>query len=447
MKTLKLLIVIILLAAFFSTIAYCQTLDSVARGQTVDMLKNVKNSIKKDYYDEKFGGIDLDARFAIAEEKLKSVTSLGQAFAVIAQTVMDLNDSHTRFFPPSTNHIVEYGLRMKIVGKKAFITGIMPGSDAEKNGLKVGDEILKLNGFSPTREELWKMIYYYYTLNPQTKLTLEVKDPEGQIKQLEAKAKVTVLKHVVSFYNSIDFAEALREGDRRSDSQEHYFKEIGNSLIWKMPSFVFDPADVPNLIARARSKQFLILDLRGNGGGYVDTLEKLAGYFFEKDTKIADLKGRKKLDPQMAKSEGKNGFGGNLIILIDSASGSASEIFARLMQIEKRGIVLGDRSAGAVMQSKGLKFDAGVTTSISYGMNLTMADVIMTDGKSLEHIGVEPNLVVLPSGEDLANRRDPALAAALELTGNKMDASAAGNIFPVEKFVERRSNFALRIDF
>lgn len=413
----------------------------------MDMLKNVQSSIKKDYYDDKYGGVDLDARFKTAEEKLKNATSLAQAFSIIAQAVLDMNDSHTRFYPPATNQIVEYGLRMKIFGNRAFITAILPGSDAEQQGLKVGDEILKLNGFVPTRSELWKMVYFYYTLSPQTKLTLDLKTPTGELKQNIVNAKITELKRVVSLSSSVDFAEAVREGDRRSSGSEHYFKEIGNTFIWKMPSFVIDPKEIPGLVARARGKQFLILDLRGNGGGYVVALEKLAGFFFDKDTKIADLKGRKKMDPQMAKTEGQNAFKGNVIVLIDSTSGSASEIFARLMQIEQRGVVLGDRSAGAVMQSQSVRFDAGVSTSINYGMNLTMADVIMTDGKSLEHIGVEPNIVIIPSGSDLADRRDPVLAAALELTGYKVDSAAAGKIFPPEKIEERRSNFAVRLSF
>jgi C-terminal processing protease CtpA/Prc len=446
MKIIRLLFCFTVLG-LFSAVIEAQTLDNVAKGQAIDMLNNVQSAIKKEYYDDKFGGVDLDVRFKAAKEKLKSAVTLGQAFSIIAQAVIELNDSHTRFFPPATNHIVEYGLRMKLFGNKAFIIAILPGSDAEKQGLHVGDEILKLNGFFPTRSELWKMIYYYYTLNPQTKLALEVKNPTGQIRQIEVTAKITELKRVVSLYNSIDFAEAVREGDKLSNSQVHYFKEIGNALIWKMPSFVFDPVEVATQIARARDKQFLILDLRGNGGGYVVTLEKLAGFFFEKDTKIADLKGRKKMDPQMAKTEGKNVYKGNVIVLIDSASGSAAEIFARLMQIEQRGIVLGDRSAGAVMQSKGIRFDAGVNTMIDYSMNLTMADVIMTDGRSLERVGVEPNVTILPSGNDLATQRDPVLAAALQLTGNKIDPSEAGKLFPPEKVVERGSHFAIRLFF
>lgn len=75
----------------------------------------------------------------------------------------------------------------------------------------------------------------------------------------------------------------------------------------------------------------LILYLRGNGGGYVVTLERLAGYFVDKDTKIADLKGRKEMKPQMAKSKGRDTFNGKVIVLIDANSGSAAEIFARFL--------------------------------------------------------------------------------------------------------------------
>jgi C-terminal processing protease CtpA/Prc len=117
------------------------------------------------------------------------------------------------------------------------------------------------------------------------------------------------------------------------------------------------------------------------------------------------------------------------------------------MQIEKRGIVIGDVSAGAVMMSQHAFFDAGNTTIISYGMNLTRADVIMTDGKSLEHVGVIPDELIIPTGADLANFRDPVLSKALEILGNNVSPEEAGKFFPIEKFVERRSNIAIRLEF
>ena len=426
---------------------FAQKMDSIAKQQAMSMLKNVKNAIKKEYYDPSFGGMDVDARFAAAEEKLKTTETLSQAFAVIAQAVMDLNDSHTRFYPPARTIITEYGWRMKVVGDKAYITGVKEKSDADLKGLKIGDEVISMNGFRPTRSEMWKMIYYYQVLSPQMRIVLDVKSPGGEPRRVEVDSKITKLKTVVNLTDSIDLNEAIREGSKLATSESHYFKDFGSVLVWKMPSFVFDPGQVGPIMSKAKGKQAIILDMRGNGGGYVVTLEKLAGYFFDKDTKIADLKGRKKMDPQMAKTQGGDVFKGKVIVLVDANSASAAEIFPRLMQIEKRGVVLGDVTAGAVMQSRGESFDAGSSTVISYGMNLTRADVIMTDGKSLEHVGVTPDELILPTGADLANFRDPVLARALALAGLNIGADEAGKIFPIEKFIERSSNVALNLEF
>jgi C-terminal processing protease CtpA/Prc len=212
----------------------------------------------------------------------------------------------------------------------------------------------------------------------------------------------------------------------------HRYQKVGNTIIWKMPSFVFDPEQVDVIMRnKINSNAALILDLRNNGGGLVVTLEKLAGYFVEKDTKIADLKGRKEMKPQMAKTVGNNIFKGKLIVLVDSNSGSASEIFARLMQLEQRGVVIGDQSAGAVMQSQRIPMEMGVDSIIPYGMSVTMADVIMTDGKSLEHVGITPNLLLLPTGADMAAECDPVMSQALELLGEKVAPEVAGKFFPV----------------
>ena len=60
------------------------------------------------------------------------------------------------------------------------------------------------------------------------------------------------------------------------------------------------------------------------------------------------------------------------------------------------------------------------------------ADIIMTDGKSLEHFGVVPDELRLPTAQDMAAKRDPVLAYAVSLLGGKITPAEAGALFPLE---------------
>lgn len=79
-------VAVIFVITFFAAQTFnAQKLDSVDRGRVRDMLGAVKGELKDKYYDPTFHGIDIDARFKIAGEKLEAATSLGQAFGIIAQ--------------------------------------------------------------------------------------------------------------------------------------------------------------------------------------------------------------------------------------------------------------------------------------------------------------------------------------------------------------------------
>jgi C-terminal processing protease CtpA/Prc len=84
------------------------------------------------------------------------------------------------------------------------------------------------------------------------------------------------------------------------------------------------------------------------------------------------------------------------------------------------------------MESKRYSYQVGLGTVSFYGASITDADIIMTDGKSLENIGVNPDEVVLPTAADLANDRDPVLAHAAQLAGVRLSPEAAGKMFPYE---------------
>jgi C-terminal processing protease CtpA/Prc len=154
----------------------------------------------------------------------------------------------------------------------------------------------------------------------------------------------------------------------------------------------------------------------------------------------------------MAKTRGPNNiFPGKVFVLVDSQSGSAAEVFARIMQLEKRGMVIGDRSAGKVMTSVQATFAFNTPAAASfqftrvafYGANITIADLIMSDGKSLEKTGVTPDLLLLPTPEDLATGRDPVLARAATLAGTTIDSEKAGvihkELYQAEKKAEEKA--------
>jgi carboxyl-terminal processing protease len=400
------------------------------------MLKMIRLDIEKHYYDQNFHGIDLRERFGQADERIKNAKSNSEIFGVIAQALLDFDDSHLFFIPPARVAKVEYGWQMQAIGDKCYVIAVKPGSDAEAKGLKRGDLILSIDGFTPTREVAWKIRYYYYTLRPKPGMRLVFQSLEGAPRQVDVIAKIQQGKKqmdLTGWGTGGDIPSILIEAENEARINRDRFFEKDNVIIWKMPGFdIYDENELANIMVRVKKHQALILDLRGNGGGLVVMLKRLIGYFFEQDIKVSEMKYRKEVKTEVAESKGNSGFKGKLIVLIDSGSASASEIFARVIQLEKRGIVLGDRSAGAVMQSRQHGHEVGLETVSYYGASITNADVIMKDGKSIEHVGVTPDELLLPTAADLAASRDPVLSHAAELVGLKLDSGAAGKLFPIE---------------
>jgi carboxyl-terminal processing protease len=161
-------------------------------------------------------------------------------------------------------------------------------------------------------------------------------------------------------------------------------------------------------------------------------MDRMIGNLFDHEVKVADRVGRKPLKPEVAKSRGADVFTGKLVVLVDSQSASASELFSRVIQLEKRGIVVGDQSAGAVMEALHYANSQGMDVKFFYGFSVTEADLIMKDGKSLEHVGVTPDILMNPTAKDLADGSDPVLSTAAELADLKLDPVAAGKLFPFE---------------
>ena len=174
-------------------------MDRIERERFKSMLSYIKNSIKEDYYDPNFHGINLDERFKAAFNRLDEVNTAGEAMGVIAQVLFDFNDSHMFFYPPQTNVGVEYGWRMQMYGDKCFVTIVKPKSDAEAKGLKPGDQIIMIQGFRPTRKDLRKIDYYFNFVGKRSNIMLTVQSPgDAAPRQLQIDAKVKQLEKVLT---------------------------------------------------------------------------------------------------------------------------------------------------------------------------------------------------------------------------------------------------------
>jgi C-terminal processing protease CtpA/Prc len=429
--------VLLLFALLFTPFSFApaQTPPSKIDPTTVkrvqDMLQRAHQEVQKYYFDKNYKGVDWDAKYREFDAKANQITTLAQGLSMVAALMMSLDDSHTFLQPPSRPVRVEYGFRLQIVGERAFVARVRPGTDAEKK-VHAGDEVIAYNRFVVNRDSLWKMKYYYNGLAPLPGSVLVLKSPEGQQREERVDATVQQLPHDLN-YTDNEVWKIIRESENVQHQMRQRHTESGDVMIWKMPVFNISEDEVDRLFEIARKHKALVLDLRENPGGAVLTLRRMVGNVMDHEVKIADRMGRTEMKPELAKSRGKDAFTGKIIVLIDSGSASASELFARVVRLEKRGTVVGDRSSGAVMESKHYQEGQnGNTGQIFYGLSITEANLIMGDGKSLEHTGVVPDEIVLPTGRDMADGRDPALARAAELAGLAKDPLQAGKLFPFE---------------
>ncbi|MEO5897979.1 MAG: S41 family peptidase [Vicinamibacterales bacterium] len=422
---------VVLFAALTSISLPAQTpaLAKEERARAKEMLATMKDAVKTIYYDPAYRGIDLNAHFAEAEAKLADATSISQLHLLIAQAMLRFGDSHTYFIPPTRPVTVDYGWTMQMIGDSCFVVTVTPGSDAEARGVRPGDRLLRVGTFTPTREGLWIAQYRYNVLAPESKLSVVVQTPGAPARQIELAAKLvqgqrSITLDIDSLQRTLD-----QEANRARQFRNHTAR-VGDISVWKLSGFDFDPGDMDRTVKGAtKDATSLVLDLRGNGGGFVKSLEFLTGYFFDHDVKIADLKARKSTRGLTARKRSPQ-FTGKMVVLVDSQSASAAEMLARLLQIEKRAVVVGDRTSGLTMQAR--MVPAAVRTVdgfIPYGAAISDAEPLMADGKSLEGVGVTPDELLLPTQADLAASRDPVLSRAVTLLGGTLDPVAAGKLF------------------
>ena len=414
--------------------AHAQDLSGPERRKMEDMLRGVRTQVESYYFDTTYAGLNLAAVYDSAAVRVRDARALDAALAAIAWFTLELHDSHTYFNPPPRTVQAEYGWEMRMVGDSCFVFGVKPGSDAERQGVHRGDRIESISGLAPTRDNLWQISYLFWVLSPRPSLRVVVRAPDGDRRVLDLASKVRERGRILDVTGADggrDIGQLVREGERAAEESKDLTVEAGpDILIWKMPTFEIPLDAIRDALKRTRDRKTLVLDLRGNGGGYERVMLELAGHLSHDDVVVGSTRARGRQSPLVAKGAGKNAFAGQLYVLVDSRSASASEILARSVQLMGRGKVLGDRTAGAVMRARYHPLSLGMETATFYGVQVTEADLVMSDDGRLEGVGVTPDVVILPSARDLAVGRDVVLAHALTLAGLPTDPDRAGSLYP-----------------
>src|SRR5882762_7985950 len=155
----------------------------------------------------------------------------------------------------------------------------------------------------------------------------------------------------------------------------------------------------------------LVLDLRGDGGGYLPEATALTGLFINHGpvVQLRDTAGRLEVldDPQPAPA-----YDGPLAVLVDRLSASASEIFAGAIQDYHRGVILGQTTFGKGTVQNLVPLDRWSPKPVNGQLTVTIGKFYRVTGESTQHRGVEPD-VPLVSPLDTKEIGESALESAL----------------------------------
>lgn len=227
------------------------------------------------------------------------------------------------------------GVSFQLMEDTINVIEVIPGGPAEKVGILAGDKIVSVDGKSLTGKKM----------NPND-VKNQLRGPEGSKVKLGIKRGNS--KQVNTFVvtrgevpiNSVDAAYML-------DKNTGYVK-VNQFGATTYDEFINALSSLDNQGA----KRFVV-DLRGNGGGYMEMAIRMANEFLPANSLIVSTKGRYKRDDSAIYSDGSGAFQNQeLVVLIDEYSASASEIFAGAIQDNDRGLIVGCRSFGKGLVQK-----------------------------------------------------------------------------------------------
>ena len=316
-------------------------------------------------------------------------------YGAIRGMVYSLEDPYTTFLTPKENKDFQESMNGTLEGigaeltlRDGMITVVSPlnGSPAKKAGLQPEDVILKVNGEDVQDFSLEQVV-------------MKIRGPKG------TKVKLTL----------------GRKGQGEPFDMEIVRETINiNSVEWKMVDGVADiklnqfggktKDEFTKAISEIQLKRptGIILDLRYNGGGYLDGAVDITSEFVEKG-KVVSVKKRNPEEDEVIYVTGKARIAKTpLVVLINKGSASASEIVAGAIRDNGRGTIIGETSfgKGTVQEVENL-IDGS-------SLRITIAKWYTPNNVNISKVGITPDIEVKRSIEDIKAEKDPQLDAAMD---------------------------------
>jgi C-terminal peptidase prc len=394
-------------------------------GTMLDVLNVVAGDVEKHYYDHKLRGLDWKALVEKARADIKKSSSLGEMVGVIAALLDHLDDSHTGFVPPMLSQKAEFGFKAQSYNGKILVYEVDPKGEAQKSGLQVGDEIVAVNGYEMDPVNFRKTMWLMTTLSPRIEVYISYTRAGEPEKKVRIPAEIISQGRYVNYYSAFRVVDEQRAIQKARDEYFRRFshqRHPGEVEYLEIKSFAVDEAQVAKLMRHAQGAKAIVMDLRGNGGGFLDAAKNAVEPFLAEVGVLANNHYRARVEAVTLKPA-KTPATAPIFVLVDGGSYSAAEVVARFLQIRRKAIIIGDRTLGLVNLSRFVPEKIGARQVLNFGIYVTVARVTLEDGEELEKKGVMPDVPCAPSVDDLRAKRDPCLTKALELARTATEAA------------------------
>ena len=353
------------------------------------LFDNVWSAVKNNYYDPSMNRQSWSRWKEHYHGKIKTDED---AKVAIDTMLASLDDPYSRYMDKAeyndqntslNSKITGIGVNIASVSGKVQIINVMDGTPAQAANLQAGDIILDING-----KEVNGL--------PLSDVANLVRGPENTIVQL------TILRNKDKFIKKVSRKEIKIKTVKSSVDKNIGYIQISSFLGTSTPNEFMDAVE------KTKETQGIILDLRGNTGGLLPNAIFIANLFIP-DGNIVSIVGRDNYRFDIYAQDTEFEIDKPMIVLVDGASASASEILSGALKDYKRAKLLGTKTFGKGMVQKIMPLPNET------GLNLTIAKYLTPSGSDINKKVISPDIEVKLTAEDVKNRKDIQLETAKKI--------------------------------